>query len=263
MARVYVFADEGGDLVFKRGLGISQYFVIGTATMPDPAVGTNLLELRRELAWNGVVLPEFHAHNDKQRVRDRVFDVIVQSGVRVDATVLDKTKTQDHLRADPLRLYKEAWYLHFKYVAPRVCGSLDELFVVTSSLQIKRKKQAIDEAVRDVVQQVSPTAVFHTAFWPAISDPCLQVAAMAAREDWQALELDREREREEPNPDHFARAAQGVRFGANRDGAFEWVEQATATAAERAYKLLEPNWVDVAYLATRLLKNGGTVEFES
>lgn len=52
----------------------------------------------------------------------------------------------------------------------------DELFVVTSSLQIKRKKQAIDEAVRDVVQQVSPTAVFHTAFWPAISDPCLQVA---------------------------------------------------------------------------------------
>jgi hypothetical protein len=176
MARVYVFADEGGDLVFRRGVGISRYFAIGTVTMPDPNIGVQLLELRRELAWNGVVLPEFHAHNDKQRVRDRVFNVIAASDVRVDATLLDKTKTQDHLRANELRFYKQAWYLHFKYVAPRICGPLDELFVVTSSLQIKRKRQAIHDAVRDVVQQVSPTAVFHTAFFPAISDPCLQVA---------------------------------------------------------------------------------------
>jgi hypothetical protein len=61
-------------------------------------------------------------------------------------------------------------------VAPRIAKSLDELFVVASSLQIKRKKQAIHWAVKDVVQQVSPTAIFHTAFWSAVSDPCLQVA---------------------------------------------------------------------------------------
>lgn len=65
---------------------------------------------------------------------------------------------------------------HFVYVAPNVCGPLDELFVVTSSLQIERKKSAIHEALLDVVQQVSPTAVLHTASWPAISDPWLQVA---------------------------------------------------------------------------------------
>lgn len=179
MARVYVFADEGGDFVFKRGRGISRYFIIGTATMPDCTVGTSIIDLRRELAWNDVVLEQFHATSDKQRVRDRVFDVIARSGVRIDATILDKTKTQDHLRADPLRFYKEAWFLHFKYVAQGVAGSLDELFVVASSLEIKRKKQAIHWAVKDVVQQVSPTAVFHTAFWSAASDPCLQVADYA------------------------------------------------------------------------------------
>ena len=90
--------------------------------------------------------------------------MIAQSDVRVDATILDKTKTQDHLRANPLRFYKEAWLLHFKYVAP--VHALDgRLFVVTSSLQIK-KKQAIHWAVQDVVAQVSPTAIFHNAFWP-------------------------------------------------------------------------------------------------
>ena len=56
MARVYVFADEGGDFVFKHGQGISRYFIIGTATMPDCTVGTSIIDLRRELAWNDVVL---------------------------------------------------------------------------------------------------------------------------------------------------------------------------------------------------------------
>ena len=165
MARVYVFADEGGDFVFKRGRGISRYFMIGTVTMPDCGIGTEVVDLRRELAWNGLVLESFHCHSDKQRVRDRVFDVVAKSGLRIDATILDKTKTQDHLRADPLRFYKEAWFLHFKLVAQQIVQPLDELFVVTSSLQIKRKRQAIHWAVQDVVQQVSPTAVFNTAFW--------------------------------------------------------------------------------------------------
>lgn len=176
MARVYVFADEAGDFTFKHGDGISEHFIIGTATTTDPSIGTALTELRRELAWNGLVLEKFHAHADKQRVRDRVFDVIAHSDVRVDATILEKPKTQPHLRANPLRFYKQAWFLHFKYIAPQIATSLDELFVVTSSLQIKRKKEAIHLAVQDVVNQVSPTAVYHTAFWSTTSDPCLQVA---------------------------------------------------------------------------------------
>lgn len=176
MARVYVFGDEAGDLTFKHGSGISEYFIVGTATMADCSVGERVLDLRRELAWQGMQLEMFHACEDKQRVRDRVFDVIAQSDVRVDATILHKPKTQPHLANDPLRFYKEAWYLHFKYVTPRVCNSLDDLFVVVSSLQINRKKQAVKQAVEDVVRQASPTAVFHSAFFSAVSDPCLQVA---------------------------------------------------------------------------------------
>ncbi len=171
-----MFGDEGGDLTFARQRGASRYFIIGTASMTDCKVGERVLDLRRELAWQGTQLEMFHACNDKQRVRDRVFNLIAGSSVRVDATILDKTKAQPHLRANPLYFYKEAWFLHFKYVAPRVCGSLDDLFVVASSLQIQKKRQAVKHAVADVVRQVSPTAVFHTAFFSSVSDPCLQVA---------------------------------------------------------------------------------------
>jgi hypothetical protein len=50
MAIVYVFADEAGDFVFKRTPGASRYFILGTGTMADYAVGDQLLKLRRSLA---------------------------------------------------------------------------------------------------------------------------------------------------------------------------------------------------------------------
>jgi hypothetical protein len=172
-----VFSDEAGCLTFKPpGNGVSRYFMIGTVAMEDCAIGEELLQLRRELAWAGVHLDQFHATSDKQRVRDRVFDVISRADVRYDVTILEKQKVYDYLREDPLRFYKTAWYLHFKYVAPRIVGPLDELLVVASSLQINRKKKLVHAAVSDVVAQVSPTVVFHTAFAQTMSDPCLQVA---------------------------------------------------------------------------------------
>jgi hypothetical protein len=195
VSRIYVFGDEGGDLVFKRGKGISQYFVLGTVTMTNCDVGTELVQLRRDLAWNGVILPDFHAHSDKQRVRDRVFDVLSRADFRIDTIILDKPKTQDHLRANPLRFYKEAWFLHFKHVAPRIAKPLDELLVVASAFQIRAKKQQIHWAVTDVVKQVSPTAIFHTAFLSAASDPCLQVA------DYVTWAIQRKYEANDVRPD--------------------------------------------------------------
>jgi hypothetical protein len=180
MTQVFVFADEAGDFAFKRTASASRYFILGTVTMTDCAVGTELLNLRRDLALRGrFVLQEFHASHDKQRVRDLVFNVLQKSPIRIDATILDKTKTQDHLRSNHLRFYKEAWFLHFKYVAQQVAGASDDLLVAASSLQIKRKKAAIHDAVLDVVQQVSPTVYFQTAFWSTVSDPCLQIADYA------------------------------------------------------------------------------------
>lgn len=181
MAEVYVFADEAGDFAFNRAPSSSRYFILTTVTMGDCSIGMELLDLRRSLALRGgFVLSEFHATNDKQRVRDLVYDAMQRASIRIDATILDKTKTQNHLRADHLRFYKEAWFLHFKYVAPQVASATDELLVVASSLQIRRKKQAIHWAVRDVVNQVSPTMFYSTAFWSAVSDPCLQIADYAA-----------------------------------------------------------------------------------
>lgn len=80
--------------------------------------------------------------------------------------------------------------------------------------------------------------------------------ALASREDWRKLKLDSARAAEEPGPFYFAEAAQAARFGADRRAAFDWVEEATATAGERACDILERSWADVAHLAITLMRKG-------
>jgi hypothetical protein len=65
---------------------------------------------------------------------------------------------------------------------------------MASALQINKKKQAVKHAVADVVSQASPTAVFHTAFFSAVSDPCLQVA------DYVTWAIQRKFESNDPRP---------------------------------------------------------------
>jgi len=175
--RVLVFSDEAGCLTFKPpGNGVSRYFMIGTVTMTDCTVGDELLRLRRELAWTGLQLNQFHATTDKPKIRKRVFSVIAGAPLRYDVTILDKRKTYGYVREDAVYFYKLAWHLHFKYVAPQIVSSNDELLVVASSLQINRKRKVVYDAVQDVVAQASPAVTFHTAFAPTMSDPCLQAA---------------------------------------------------------------------------------------
>jgi hypothetical protein len=178
MTRYHVFSDEAGDFTFQpHG---SQFFLIATITAEDASAGDDLQALQRELAWSGTVLPRFHATDDDWPVRNRVYDLLANANVRIDATALHKPKAQPQLSSNHLYFYKMANYLHFKYVIPNICGARDELMVVASSLQIKKKQNAVRDAVHDVVGQVSPTTRYVTAFLRNDTDPCLQLADYAA-----------------------------------------------------------------------------------
>lgn len=177
MGERYVFADEAGNFDFARKPSASRYFILATVTSAHCGVGDDLLKLRRDLGWRGMHLDRvFHATEDPQGVRDEVFALLARAEFRVDATILDKSKAQPHVAATPQRFYKTAWYLHFKYVAPQIVAHSDRLFVAAASLGTKKKRGTFHAAVDDVVRQVSPCRSHRVAFWPADSDPCLQVA---------------------------------------------------------------------------------------
>jgi hypothetical protein len=189
MARRYVFADECGNFDFTIKPGASKYFILTTVCADDCTAGDALLGLRRELAWQGIGLEsEFHATDDKQAVRDRVFALLRNHDLRIDATILEKAKAQPSARATHERFYQLAWYLHMKHVAPRIAKVTDTLLVVTASLGTKKRRAGFHAAVQDVMQQVSPTFTYRVASWSAASDPCLQIAdycAWAIQRKWE------------------------------------------------------------------------------
>lgn len=176
MADRYVFADEAGNFDFSVNSGASRYFILTTITTDTCSVGDDLLALRRSIGWKGLHLDSvFHATEDPQAVRDEVFALLQSADFRVDATILEKRKAKPHLQSER-GLYKMAWYLHFKHVAPRIAARQDRLFVTAASLGTKKKRGRFHRAVDEVVDQVSPCQSHRVAFWPVDSDPCLQVA---------------------------------------------------------------------------------------
>ena len=150
MSRFYLFADEAGNFDFRRTTDASRYFILTSVAMAECSIAAEVLELQRDLHWEGYEFKkgQFHAANDKQVVRDAMFDLIRGHTIRVDSTIIEKSKTQPHLRADPHRFYKQLWYLHLKFVAPKIVNSADELFVVAASITTNMKQDATHDALK-------------------------------------------------------------------------------------------------------------------
>jgi hypothetical protein len=191
MAMVYVFADESGNFDFSRKQGATTYFILTTVTMNDGAVAGALAHLRRELACDGIGLDgkPFHCAEEKQAVRDRVFQTLDAHSFRIDATILEKAKAQPQLRATEQRFYQYAWYFHMKYITRLICSANDRLLVVSASIGGKPTRvTAFRAAVSDVINQFSPAVDSHVAAWSAATEPGLQVAdycAWAIQRKWE------------------------------------------------------------------------------
>jgi hypothetical protein len=106
MARLYFFADEAG--CFNFSPTGSRYFIVCTISADAcSALGSALLNLRRDLIWEKAPVGEFfHASPDRQVVRDRVFAVLQAQDFKIQATVMEKCKAQPQTRTTRDRFYK-------------------------------------------------------------------------------------------------------------------------------------------------------------
>lgn len=177
MVRRYVFADEAGDFVFKRSARNSKYFIVCTVWLDSCKVGADLLELRRRLAWEGFQLNDFfHATEDKQAVRDEVFNLIRSEDFRVQATVMEKSKAQPQVALSKDRFYKYGWFYHLKFIGHKIVAPDLELLFTTASIGTKQGQAIFTESVNDAVQQTIKRNQWKTYFCQSSVDPCLQIA---------------------------------------------------------------------------------------
>ncbi len=174
--------------------------------MDSCALGLELLELRRELLWEGHELGDsFHASTDKQAVRDRVFQLLGRHDFQVIAQIMEKSKAQSQIRQTNERFYQYGWYYLLKFALRKVLNrNTTEFMVTAASIGTKRGQQVFSDAVNDVVSQTADVSS-QTVFCAAAADPCLQIADYCTwaiqrkweRDDSRSYELIRSRIRHE------------------------------------------------------------------
>src|SRR5712691_2186298 len=135
---LYIFLDEAGDFDFSpHG---SRYFIMASVTRERPFGDySEFIDLKYGLVEQGMDIEYFHASEDRQAVRDRVFDIIQRNltGMRIDAVIVEKRKTGPALRAET-RFYPRMLGYLLRYVLER--HSLDqysEVIVFTDRIPIK------------------------------------------------------------------------------------------------------------------------------
>ncbi len=177
MSRLYLYADEAGDFTFKRNGRASKYLILCTVSMTDCSIGHELLELRRQLAWDRKPVSDyFHCSTDKQEVRDEVFKLICGHDFKVYATIMEKSKAQAQVRSSEDRFYQYGWLYHLRYSGRLYRGSHSEIHITAATIGTKKKRITFEDSVRDVCQQTMTNKQWRTSFWPSQADPCLQLA---------------------------------------------------------------------------------------
>jgi hypothetical protein len=175
---LYTFIDEGGNFDFSlRG---TRYFTITGVTVGRPfPLEADLSSLRFDLLEAGIELESFHAATDKQATRDRVFALIQNQlhRYRVDSVIVEKRKTGPSLRPVEQFYPRMLGYLLSYLVRGTNWSNWSELIVIADRIEEKRRRKALEGAVKSVLAHKLPPGVrYRILHHESRSSYCLQVA---------------------------------------------------------------------------------------
>lgn len=137
---LYVFLDEAGDSDFR--LGATRYLIWGATTIIDNpyVLYTPLSQLKHELNTNGTDIDGFHASEDRQWVRDKVFNILSDPQILFenDFAVVEKRKVNPSIR-DLRILYPKMGSYLLRYIFNRY-STIDKMIIFTDILPIGKKR---------------------------------------------------------------------------------------------------------------------------
>lgn len=175
---LYIFLDEAGDFDFStKG---SRYFLLASVSRERPFGDySEFVNLKYELVEQGMELEYFHASEDKQRVRDRVFDIIGRNlaGMRIDALIVEKRKTSPALREVAEFYPRMLGYLLRFVLMHHALSQYSEVLVFTDRIPIRGKRSAVEKAVKMTLSKMLPkTARYRLLHHDSKSNFQLQIA---------------------------------------------------------------------------------------
>lgn len=196
---LFVFIDESGNFDFSP-TG-TKYWVLTAMTTETPMLGREpLIQLRYELLAEGLNQESFHATEDQQDVRNRVYEIIAGlSDISVHSVFVQKNKTNPVLyetytgrgktkkRED--NLYNRVAQALLTYVFLRYgpLTHLKQVVVVLGSLFTRTKQDAINQALKESLK-AHIGKPFHIYFHDGKADINSQIADYCSWAIYRSLE---------------------------------------------------------------------------
>jgi len=179
---LYIFLDEGGNLDFSASG--TKYFNLTSVTMFRPFhMADPLDELKYDLIELGLDIEYFHASEDKQKVRDKVFGIIKKhlDHIQIDSLIVEKSKTGPALTSEA-QFYPRMFGYLLKYpLTNQIFGKykvedFDEVIIVTDAIPVKRKKAVVEKAIKYFLKSLPQKTQYRIMHHSSKSSMELQVA---------------------------------------------------------------------------------------
>jgi hypothetical protein len=156
----YVFLDEGGNFDFSvRG---TRYFTLTSVLKFRPfQTFSALTSLRYDLIETGLDIEYFHASEDRQAVRNQVFDILQKDIGRfeVDGLIVEKPKTGTALQK-PEAFYPRMLGYLLRHVLEKLSfKDVAEVIVITDQIPIQKRRKVIEKAVKQTLKKMLPSDV--------------------------------------------------------------------------------------------------------
>jgi len=199
MSTLYLFVDESGNFDFSPSG--TQYFILTALSTTDPhQIGSALLRLRYELLPEyacGTKMEEegyFHASEDTQKVRDRVFSIIARTGeiARVDSIIAQKNKAAECFYQNHRGFYEILAKPLLKFAFNRAgWKGYAHVVVVFSSLFDNKTRSILKQTFKSLIKK-NAELPFSIYFHKSKFDICSQAAdyfGWAIYRKWESTDL--------------------------------------------------------------------------
>lgn len=175
---LYIFLDEGGDFNFSQ-TGTRFFTITSIAKVRPFHVSRALHSLKYDLMEEGHDIETFHASEDKQKTRDRVFKII-QNNLEarvIDCLIIEKRKTGPALQV-PSQFYPRMMGYLLKFVLGHAdMGPISEVIIVTDSIPLQKKRKAIEKTIKTTLRaELPPQMPFRVLHHASKSSFGLQIA---------------------------------------------------------------------------------------
>jgi hypothetical protein len=124
-------------------------------------ISARLAALRYDLLETGLNIEYFHASEDRQVVRNQVFDILCADLERleVDSIIVEKPKVEPSLQI-PSQFYPRMLGFLLSYVLRRVSfKDVAEVIVITDQLPLQKKRKAVEKAIKLTLKEMLPSDV--------------------------------------------------------------------------------------------------------